>query len=92
VPPIAQDILYLVQKLQTIELNGNTSIDALDETMDAQGWVHDHETDNEGHLTHLFMASKECIEYARKHPDILIIDCTYKTIRFEIPLLDIISM
>jgi hypothetical protein len=55
VPPIAQDIINLAQKLQAIELNGNTSIDALNETMDAQGWVHDHD---EGHLTHLFMASK----------------------------------
>jgi hypothetical protein len=92
VPPIAQDIINLAQKLQVIELNGNTSIDALNETMDAQGWIHEHKIDESGHLTHLFMASKESLEYAKKHPDILIIDCTYKTNRFEMPLLDIIGI
>jgi hypothetical protein len=60
--------------------------------MDKQGWVYDHKKDSSGYLTHLFMTSKECLEYAKKHPDILIIDCTYKTNRFEMLLLNIISI
>jgi hypothetical protein len=92
VPPIASDITNLMQKLQALELNGNTSIDALKATMHEQGWIFEHEVDAQtGRLTHLFMASKACLEYAKKHPDILIMDATYKTNRFEMPLLNIIG-
>jgi hypothetical protein len=93
IPPIAMDITNLMQKIQALELNGNTSIDALLATMDEQGWIYEHEVCPEtGRLTRLFMASKACLEYAKKHPDILIMDSTYKTNRFEMPLLDIIGM
>jgi hypothetical protein len=37
------------------------------------------------------MTSKECLAYAKKHPDILIIDATYKTNRFEMLMLNIIG-
>lgn len=90
-PPIAMDITNLMQKLQALELNGNTSIDALKDTMDEQGWIYKYKTDQSGRLTHLFIASKACLKYAKMHPDILIMDSTYKTNRFEMPLLDIIS-
>jgi hypothetical protein len=93
IPPIAMDITNLIQKIQALELNGNTSIDALLATMDKQGWIHKHEVCPEtGRLTRLFMASKACLEYAKKHLDILIIDSTYKTNRFEMLLLNIIGM
>jgi hypothetical protein len=92
IPPLAQDISNLIQKIQKLELNGNTPIDALLNTLDQQGWVHEYEKDDANHLTHLFIASKDCLAYAKKNPDILIIDSTYKTNRFDMPLLDIISM
>jgi hypothetical protein len=37
IPPIAQDIYNLAWQVQKIELNSNTSIDALLKTMDKQG-------------------------------------------------------
>jgi len=39
VPLIASDITNLIQKLQALELNSNTSIDALKVTMHKQGWI-----------------------------------------------------
>jgi hypothetical protein len=92
IPPIAKDIANLMQKLQALELNGNTSIDALKATIDKQGWIYEYKTDPSSCLTHLFIASKACLEYAKKHPDILIMDSTYKTNCFEMPLLDIIGI
>jgi hypothetical protein len=37
IPLIAIDITNLMQKLQALKLNGNTSIDALKATIDKQG-------------------------------------------------------
>jgi hypothetical protein len=93
VPPLAKDITNLMQKLQVLELNGNTSIDALEATMNEQGWIFEHKVCSKtGCLTCLFIASKACLEYAKKHLDILIMDSTYKTNRFEMLLLNIIGM
>jgi hypothetical protein len=62
-------------------------------TMNEQGWVYEYKTDPSlGRLTHLFIASKVCLENAKKHPDILLMDSTYKTNRFKMLLLDIIGM
>jgi hypothetical protein len=37
VPPLAKDITNLIQQLQVLELNSNTSIDTLKAVMDKQG-------------------------------------------------------
>jgi len=88
---MAIDITNLIQKLQALELNSNTLINALKETIDKQGSIYEYEIDKSSCLTHLFMASKACLEYAKKHPNILIINSIYKTNRFEMLLLNIIS-
>lgn len=92
-PPRQQDVSNLIRKIQTLELNGNAPIDALNYALDQQGWVHNYDVDLEtGRLTRLFIASKDCLEYARKNPDILIMGSTYRTNRFEMPLLNIIGV
>lgn len=89
---IVSDITNLIQKLQALELNSNTSINALKATMHKQGWIFKHKVDAQTScLTYLFIASKACLKYAQKHPDILIIDATYKTNCFKMLLLNIIS-
>jgi hypothetical protein len=42
-------------------------------------------------LKGLFIACPESIEYLQSHHDVLLIDNTYKTNRFELPLMDIIG-
>jgi hypothetical protein len=42
-------------------------------------------------LKGLFIACPESIEYLQSHHDVLLIDNTYKTNRFELPLIDIIG-
>jgi hypothetical protein len=39
----------------------------------------------------LFIACPESIVYLQSHHDVLLIDNTYKTNRFELPLMDIIG-
>lgn len=48
--------------------------------------------DESGHIRMLFVADTRAVEYANKHPDILLMDCTYKTNKFDMPLLHIIGV
>jgi hypothetical protein len=40
----------------------------------------------------LFIADARSVEYLNKHPDVLLLDCTYKTNKFDMPLLDILGI
>ena len=42
-------------------------------------------------LKGLFITCPESIEYLQSHHDVLLIDNTYKTNRFELPLMDVIG-
>ena len=60
--------------------------------MHKQGWIFKHKVNKQTScLTYLLIASKACLKYAKKHLDILIINVTYKTNRFKMLLLNIIS-
>jgi hypothetical protein len=60
--------------------------------MHKQSWIFEHKVDAQTScLTYLFIASKVCLKYAKKYLDILIINVIYKTNRFEMLLLNIIS-
>ena len=43
-------------------------------------------------VTQLFFAHPGCVEFALKHPYTLLMDCTYKTNRFRMPMLHIIGV
>ncbi|KAI0997298.1 hypothetical protein K3495_g10887, partial [Podosphaera aphanis] len=45
-----------------------------------------------GHLNYLFVADTRSIELLNESPDILLMDCTYKTNKFGMPLLDILGV
>ena len=52
----------------------------------------EHLQDEQGHLSKLFIADARSIKYLNENPDILLFDCTYKTNKFGMPLLDIIGI
>jgi MULE transposase domain len=43
-------------------------------------------------LQNLFFAHPDAVALYKKHPDVILIDCTYKTNRFHMPLLNICSV
>src|SRR5438034_3941787 len=47
---------------------------------------------NTGRLERLFFAHPEAVKLLREHPDILLLDCTYKTNRFRMPLLNLCAV
>ena len=52
--------------------------------------IFEYSQDALGHLNYLFVADTRSIELLNESPDILLMDCTYKTNKFGIPLLDIL--
>jgi hypothetical protein len=40
----------------------------------------------------LFIADARLVEYLNKHPDVLLLDCTYKTNKFNMLLLNILGV
>lgn len=48
--------------------------------------------DNNGRLTAVLFAHLESLVYLKAYLDLLFLDCTYKTNKYGMPLLDIIGV
>jgi len=51
-----------------------------------------YETDLDGHITHLFFSKNSSIALSRYFSTVFIIDCTYKTNRFRMPLMNVVGI
>lgn len=49
-------------------------------------------TDSENRLQTLFFAHPYSIEMVKEHPDVLMLDCTYKTNKFNMPFLHVVGV
>ena len=74
-------------------LNGKAMTDALLAHLKAHN-IHYHPIINKtnGRLLRLFIAMPKSIKYLARNPNVLLIDATYKTNRFNMPLIDTISI
>ncbi|KAJ5195560.1 uncharacterized protein N7498_008998 [Penicillium cinerascens] len=90
---IPRDIYNRRKKLSTEFLAGRTPIQALlMELPKDNDWIFRHKLDYEGHLTALFCIHRTSLEMLRRHPWVILMDCTYKTNRYGLPLLDIVGL
>lgn len=48
--------------------------------------------DHDGHLTHLFIAHPSSITLTKSYSSIFLMDCTYKTNKYRMPLLNIVGV
>lgn len=89
---IASDINNLRAKLNREFLNGRTPIQALLMELPSNGdWMFRTELDEAGHPLVLFAMHKTSLEMLKRYPWVLSMDCTYKTNRYNMSLLDIIG-
>lgn len=89
---IPKDIYNYNDTLRRNQRQGHSSTEALLlhlESKDIYYQVLQDETTNR--LRGLFIAYPESIQYLQSHHDVLIIDNTYSTNRFDMPLMDIIG-
>jgi hypothetical protein len=85
-----RDVYNEQQRLRRLDLNGKTPIErAIEVCEERENFWSRWSVDDEFHCNLLFMAHRKMIKLYRRHPDVLLLDCTYKTNRFNLPLLNI---
>jgi hypothetical protein len=76
------------------QLRGMTPTEALvmilEDRLDE--WEYTYTTDGDGRLTILFIANKQSIKLAHAYPDVVLMDATYKTNKYRMPLLHIMGV
>jgi hypothetical protein len=72
-------------------LKGRHPIEALLDDLSTLEWQFDIKRDQHNHVEQLFFAHNKQIELLLANPDILLMDCTYRTNKYKLPLLHILG-
>jgi hypothetical protein len=71
-------------------LAGRSPIQALlDDLSNTDKYIFDYRVDSNNNITNLFFAHKTSLDMIQKYGTVLLMDCTYKTNRFRMPLLEV---
>ncbi|XP_058185926.1 PKS-NRPS hybrid synthetase cheA-like [Rhododendron vialii] len=89
---ISRTIYNMKVKLKNDNLAGRTMIQALFEELCQGDFTFYVAHDQNGHLTHLFFAHPSSIALTRSYTTVFVMDCTYKTNRYKMQLLDIVGV
>ena len=87
-----QDIYNQIKATRRDLLEGQSSIHALVNHLDTEGFRKRIQSTPDGRVTAISFAHPESLEYLRAYPDLLLLDCTYSTNKYGMPLLDIIGV
>jgi hypothetical protein len=63
----------------------------LDELSSTEDWIYEVKLDTSQHVQNLFFAHKSQAEMLLTNPDVLLMDCTYRTNKFKLPLLHVLG-
>ncbi|XP_026433505.1 PKS-NRPS hybrid synthetase CHGG_01239-like [Papaver somniferum] len=77
--------------LRNKELQGRVVMQQLMWLAGNNNYMVQKEVDEFGQVTHLFLAQPDCVKLAQCFPQVLIMDCTYKKNKYEMPLLNIVG-
>lgn len=92
VRPVIRDIYNEWAHIRSLDLNSHTPVERVLECLrDEEFFVRKH-VDNDNRLTHLFFAHPELIQIYKANGDILMVDCTYCTQEYGLPLLCFVSI
>ena len=89
---IFKNIYNEKNKILKENLAGRTIIQALLEELGQAGFSYDIEHDQDGRLTHLMFAHPLSIALTKSYTNVFVMDCTYKTNKYKMPLLDIVGV
>ncbi len=87
-----RDVYNARHRLRIESLAGQTPIQALFSQLSANDFEWEYLTSEAGNVTHLFFAPMSSIDLVEFYPEVVLLDCTYKTNRFGLPLLNIIGI
>jgi hypothetical protein len=88
---VERDVYNARSKLRLKNLAGRSPMEALIATLEGGTYTYDYCTDMDGRITHLFFAHPKSVELFHKFPDVLLLDCTYRTNKFKMLLLNIVG-
>lgn len=87
-----RDIYNARSALRRQKLGNSTPLEFLLKTLKENHWKYAIKQDSEGHILFFMFAHLESIKYANLYNRVFVLDCTYKTNRYRMPLLHIISV
>jgi len=92
-PVTRQDLSNFRHRIISEALQGRSPIQALLDDIDKDSDILSETlVDNENQITHLMLVHQKSVEIIRQNYDILLLDCTYKTNRYRMPLLNLIGV
>jgi hypothetical protein len=87
-----QDIYNCVAATRRKLWEGQNTIHALANQLDKEGFWSRMQFDSDGRVTAVLFAHPDSLAYLQAYPDLLLLDCTYKTNKYGMPLLDMIGV
>ena len=87
-----RDIYNARSALRRQKLGNSTPLEFLLKTLQENHWKYAIKQDNEGRVLFFMFAHPESIRYANQYNRVFVLDCTYKTNRYKMPLLHIIGV
>jgi hypothetical protein len=90
-PILSQDVYNIKKKLRRKNLAGRTPMESLISILKNGDFAFDYKTDRVGRVTCLFFAHPQSTELLNCFPEMLLLDCTYKSNRFKLLLLNVVG-
>ncbi|KAJ2975527.1 hypothetical protein NQ176_g5473 [Zarea fungicola] len=87
-----QDVYNCIARGKRDLAKGQSNIHALANELDAEGFWNRMQLDENGRVTAVLFAHPQSLAYLKSYPDLLVLDCTYKTNKYKMPLLDIVGV
>jgi hypothetical protein len=87
-----QDIYNRIADARRDACEGQSPIHALANQLDKEGFWSRIQIAPDGRVTAVLFAHPGSLDYLRAYPELLLLDCTYKTNKYDMPLLDMIGV
>jgi len=87
----ATDIRSERKAIREKHLGGRSPIETLLDDLSTGTWVFSVQKDKNERIQNLFFAHRKQVELILANPDVLLMDCTYRTNKYRLPLLHILG-
>jgi hypothetical protein len=87
-----KDCYNIRDELRRKKIGNYTPLEYLQETLQNDNWRYTFKQDNKGHILFFMFAHPKLIENTNQYNRVFLLDCTYKTNRYKMPLLHIIGL
>jgi hypothetical protein len=91
-PIIYQDIYNKRRAVRNQDIGQKSILEYLQELLDLEGYKSRFEQDKDGRIEFFLFAHPLAIQLANKYNRVYVLDCTYKTNRFSMPLCHIVGI